>query len=163
MGKRRIIITSIRNVLNAGLLRAGGYTATFTASLFDVTQQLRMLPHFAVVTEPETIDVNLSSVSGDRELRLIIQGFLLSRRSRVSSVESESLLVGEDFVDLIVDELLKGETREKFMGAFGDSDGCGFSVISIGPIIVEEYALSADYVYMSVPLSTQFLQLSEGS
>ena len=118
MGKRRIIITAIRDVLNAGMLRVGNDQANFVAKLFDVSQTTTILPQFSVVTEPENIEVSLSSVSGDRSLRLIIQGFLLSRRSQVSRKESESMLVGEDFVDLIVDELLKSETRDKFEASF---------------------------------------------
>ena len=150
-------ITAIRDVLNAGGLTAGGYTASFTAKLFDVTQVPRILPRFAIVTEPESIDVNLAGVAGDRALRLIVQGFLLSRRSQVTRMESESLLIGEDFVDLIVQELLKVETRDRFQGSFGE-ESCGFSITAIGPTIVEEYALAADLVYMSVPLLTEFLE-----
>ena len=158
MGKRRTIITTIRDRLNEGKLSAGGYTASFTAQLFAVTQKKISLPLFSIVTEPENISVNLSGTTGDRSLRLIIQGFLLSRKSTVSIAQSESLLVGEDFVDLIVDKFLEGESQEKFAMAFPNEPGCGFSVTAIGPIIVEEYALAADYVYMSIPLVTEFLQ-----
>ena len=179
MGKRRIILTTIRDVLRNvdGSFRTieglpplpsrprvvgGGYIAEFTNKLFDTSLIQRGLPLYSIVTEPENIEVSLGGVSGDRSLRIIIQGFLLSRGRDVTRVESESMLDGEDFVDLIVDVLLSVAARARFERAFELLDppelGCGFSVTAIGPIIVEEYALASDYVYMSVPLLTEFLQ-----
>ena len=182
MGKRRIILTAIRDVLRGNVrgfrfpdnienipalpprsaVVGGGYVGEFVTKLFDVSQATRDLPRFAIVTEPENIEVSLSGVTGSRSLRLIIQGFLLSRGRDVTRVESGSMLAGEDFVDMIVDRLLCAGARARFEYAFEMLDppesGCGFSITAIGPIIVEEYALSSNYVYMSVPLLTEFLQ-----
>ena len=75
------------------------------------------------------------------------------------------MLIGEDFVDAIIRRLLKPGAVEEFANAWDTDElqpdervGCGFSVSAIGPIIVEEYALSGEYVYMSVPLIAEFLE-----
>ena len=163
MGKRRTVLTNLRDVLNEPSIVVSGYTAQFVIKLFDVAQRQKDLPLFSILTEPENLDISLSGVSADRSLRLIIQGFLLSQRSITSQLSSESLLIGEDFIDAIIRRLLAEKSVEEFANAWSvlpreERGGCGFSVTAIGPIIVEEYALSGDYVYMSVPLVAEFLE-----
>ena len=163
MGKRRIILTNLRNVLNDPRIIVSGYAARFVIKLFDVSQRQKDLPLFSILTEPENIEISLSGTQAERSLRLIIQGFLLSRRSITSQLSSQSLLIGEDFIDVIVRRLLEQTTVDRFANAWSvlpseEQSGCGFSVTAIGPIIVEEYALSGEYVYMSVPLVAEFLE-----
>ena len=169
MGKRRIILESLRKVLDGAIperpelkpIIVNRYTADFVIKLFDVSQRKRSLPLFSILTEPETITISLSGISAERSLRLIIQGFLLSQRGITTSRSSDSLLIGEDFVDAIIKQLLLQDAVDEFATAFpgADEEGCnGFSVTAIGPIIVEEYALAGEYVYMSVPLIAEFLE-----
>ena len=170
MGKRRVILTNIRDVLNRPPIAVDRYSAQFIIKLFNISlRQKDKLPLFSVVTEPENITITLSGVSADRNLRLIIQGFLLSQRNITSELSSKSLLLGEDFVDAIVRRLLEQTSVDKFANAWEtaiankelspeERGGCGFSVTAIGPIIVEEYALTGEYVYMSVPLVAEFLE-----
>ena len=163
MGKRRLVLTNIQSILNDPTIKVAGKEATFVIKLFNVSLRRNSLPLFSIVTEPENITISLSGVKADRSLRLIIQGFLLSQRSVTSELRSESLLNGEDFIDAIVARLLSEATVDKFSRAWNvlpldEQVGCGFSVTAIGPIIVEEYALSGEYVYMSVPLVAEFLE-----
>ena len=163
MGKRKIVLTNIQDVLTDPPISAGGYSAQFVIKLFDVSQRRTALPLFSILTEPENITISLNGTSAERNLRLIIQGFLLSQRSITSAFSSDSLLIGEDFVDAIIQRLLSEITVMRFADAWSvlplnERVGCGFSVTAIGPIIVEEYALSGEYVYMSVPLVAEFLE-----
>ena len=155
MGKRRIILETILDTLNGARIIKASYTAKFAVKLFDVTLRKRDLPLFSIVSEPESLAIELSGVSASRTLRLIIQGFLLSKKTITNELSSESLLIGEDFVDAIITVLLDPISVKRFIGAF---PGCGFSVTAIGPIIVEEYAMTGDLVYMSVPLTVEFLE-----
>ena len=162
MGKRRIVLTNIQDVLTDPVIAIGGYSAQFVIKLFDVSQRRIDLPLFSILTEPENLVISLNGTSAERNLRLIIQGFLLSQRRITSTASSDSLLIGEDFVDAIIQRLLSEMTVMRFADAWSvlppnEQVGCGFSVTAIGPIIVEEYALSGEYVYMSVPLVAEFL------
>ena len=156
MGKRRIILETLRDTLNAANIVFSSVKASFVIKIFDVTQRQKDLPLFSILTEPESLDVQLSGRSADRNLRMIIQGFLRSRRAISTPLSSDSLLLGEDFADGIINVLLSQKGVDNFTTAF--DGGCGFSVTAIGPIIVEEYALASEFVYVSVPLLVEFLE-----
>ena len=164
MGKRRVILETLRDTLNAASITLSGYKASFVIKIFDVSLRQKDLPLFSILTEPETLDIQLSGMSADRSLRLIIQGFIRSKRAITTSLSSDSLLLGEDFADAIVRMLMTQTAVDNFINSFRlklpaeEESGCGFSITAMGPIIVEEYALASEFVYVSVPLLVEFLE-----
>ena len=115
---------------------------------FDPLDREDDFPLFGIVSEPETIITSLSGVRKDRTMRVAMIGFMFG------SLE-ELFLDGEDVADEIVQALTLQANVDTFQSAF--TPGCGFSVVEIGPVVVEQFEFKMAYVYISVPCSIQYI------
>jgi len=146
--KRRIILTTLQTAINQLAVTGLPLTITAITTPFDPLQREADFPLFGIVSEPETITVSLSGVRKDRTMRVAMIGFALAPVGEV-------FLDGEDIADEIVQALTSQTNVNLFHDAF--TGGCGFSVVDIGPIVVEQFEFEAAYVYMSVPCSIQYI------
>lgn len=153
MGARRVVLETLKDQIDG--LRLRNYRVTAVNRLFVPDENRKNLPMFSIATEPENISVKLGGQRADRSLRVIIQGFLGAKMLAATDIDEASLLDGEDLVDAIIDKLTSAEAVAAFEASL--PIGCGFSIIEIGPIIVEQFALVEDLVYMSIPCLVQFL------
>ena len=62
----------------------------------------------------------------------------------------------EDIAEEVIQELTRSASILIYQAA-ALSGGCGFSIIDIGPVIVEQFEFALELVYMSVPCTVQFI------
>ncbi len=146
--KRRTILTKLQTAIDQLVVTGLPLKITAITTPFDPLQRETDFPLFGIVSEPETVTVGLGGVTKDRTIRIAIIGFAVAP-------SDEIFLDGEDIADEIVQALTLQANVTLFSDAF--TPGCGFSVIEIGPVVVEQFEFNTAYIYMSVPCTIQYI------
>jgi len=146
--KRRIIILALKDAIDQLAVTGLPLTITAITTPFDPLQREDDFPLFGIVSEPETVLVSLSGVRKDRTMRISMIGFALAPADEI-------FLDGEDIADEIVQALTIQANVDIFQAAF--TGGCGFSVIDIGPVVVEQFEFNTAYIFMSIPCTIQYI------
>ena len=148
MGQRRTILVNIKTQIH-GLTVTGGGSKTISAinTYFDPEDEITQLtagPRFSVVPMPENIVIGLYGETKDRTLPISILGYALT-------INETLFLDGEDIIETIIAALTNNTNAQANIAA-------GFSVVSIGPVISEQSDFRSEFVYISIPIVTQFLE-----
>jgi len=146
--KRRTILTKLKDAIDGLAVTGLPLTINAITTPFDPVQRKADFPLFGIVSEPETILVSLSGVRKDRTMRVAIIGFALAPPIEV-------FLNGEDIADEVVQALTLQANVDIFQSAF--TGGCGFSVVEIGPVVVEQFEFNTSFIYMSIPCSITYI------
>jgi hypothetical protein len=120
-------------------------------TLINPTEE-NSLPVFSVTPGPETDQLGLFGFSPlDCTLRIDLFGYTDGGSLRVVEVDRKTRIAkaAEDVVRAIKKKL----TDPTFL----DSINCEFSIIQIGPFIVEHAELEDPFAYVSMPLTIQYL------
>jgi hypothetical protein len=149
---RRDILLTIKNAIE-GLqvtIRDKVRTIHTTDTLFDPTQEAN-LPMFSITPGPETGTLGLYGMSIDENFKVDIFGFTDGGSFNKVEENRESLLskAAEDIVEVVKQKLISA--------TFIDQIECAFSIISIGPVVVEHAELEDFLAYISIPLTIQYL------
>lgn len=149
MGNRKLILITIKDELEGTEVTGLPLVIKATNTFFDPDLRIGDFPLFSVVSEPENIEVSLNGTKKDRTLRIAIQGFN-------TAPPDEVFLAGEDIAEEVIQKLTSPTSVAVFRAAAIDS-GCGFSITSIGPVIVEQFEFNLEFVYMSIPCTVEFI------
>lgn len=149
---RRDILLTIKNAVEGLTVTIRGKTRVIrtTDTLFDPTQEAE-LPMFSVTPGPETGQLGLYGMSVDETLKVDLFGFTDGGSFNEVEERRESLLAkaAEDIVKVVKQKLISAD--------FITLVECDFSIISIGPIIVEHAELEDHLAYISIPLTIQYI------
>lgn len=147
MGNRATILEAVKDELDDLYISDIKENIHAQNVLFDPIDNSNRFPLFAVVSEPETIELNLTGTRADRSMRVLIQGW--------DFFQEDKPLNGEKIVDGIVDHLKLAATVNTFTSLAGLA--CGFGITSMGPILVEQMEGIEEMVYMTVPITVEFI------
>lgn len=149
---RREILLAVKNAIDGLQVTIRGQVRTIrtTNTLFDPSREAE-LPMFSITPGPENSEFGLYGMSMNSTLKIDIFGF--TDGGSVNDVEAnrESLLAkaAEDIVAVVKAKLISG--------AFLATIECDFSILNMGPILVEHAELEEPLAYISMPITIQYL------
>ena len=163
MGIRADILKLIRTEVNGTTFTTATGVKTIKAvnSYFDPEEMLKHLPMVGVISEPENITLaSMQGIRKSRRLRINIIGFhvVKSKGLVLGTGDSPNLfLEGEDFAESLIQKLTTQTAHDNFAATTSITTGCGFSIVDIGPVIVEQYEYGLDFIYVTTPCTVEFI------
>jgi hypothetical protein len=150
---RYSIIQTIKSTLDGLSIVVAGEPRLLrtTDTLIDPTSE-NELPIMSIVPGPETASLGFNGFAPlDCSFRLDMYGYVDGGSLRETTDERKSTLskAAEDLVRAIK----KALTDPLFL----DQVQCAFSILQIGPYIVEHAELEEPFAYISMPLTIQYL------
>jgi hypothetical protein len=153
MGIRYTILTTLKLFLDQKPVyingEGNGRILRAVNTLFNVENtNVEELPKISIVPAPETINTGLLGNILDSTYRVSIFGF-------VCREQHEALFeAGENLIEFIKQTLTDWDNVQLML----QSDGNGFSITEMGPILNEQMDEAGNIAYISVPLAIQFVE-----
>lgn len=133
-----------------GVNRTETLTIYATDTLFDPTQEA-VLPMFSITAGPETDETSLMGFNLACTMKVDMFGFVrVGSQARIINRRSKLHAAVEAIVQAVKD-LLHSQ-------AFLSAVACTFSIVQIGPIIVEHAEREDPIGYISIPVTVEFIE-----